>query len=292
MIITVFTPTYNREKYLPRLYDSLLNQKNKNFEWLIVDDGSSDGTKDLIEKYKNENKIKIKYAVQDNSGKHVAFNLGVKLCDTELFFCVDSDDFLPPNSIEDILEIWSTERCSNNIGIVALKNDCTNHLMCKEMPSILKSSTLSDLYNKHGQRGETALIFLTKVLKKNLFPCFKGEKFLSEEVLYNKLDEIGSLIILNKVVYTAEYLDEGITCNYVKSWKSSPNGVLLLLKSRYKRALTLSGIRKIYRLCRVTLVMNAFCRNMKIDILKNAPNKALSILLYLPSIIVEIIKFK
>lgn len=270
----------------------MVKQKNKDFKWLIVDDGSTDGTNELIEKYKSEGKISITYVFQENSGKHVAHNLGVKLCDTELFFCVDSDDYLPPNSIEDILQTWNTRRELDSIGIIALKSDSTGRLMSNKMPDNITSSTLSILHNEYGQEGETALVFVTKVLKRNLFPLFEGEKFLSEEVVYNELDKIGSLILLDKVVYIAEYLDDGITKNYIKNWKRAPKGVLLLLKSRYNTALNLTGVKKVYRLCRVILVMNAFCRNMKIDILKNTPNKPLSVFLYLPSIIVERIKFK
>lgn len=185
MQLTIFTPTYNREKYLTILYNSLKEQSNKSFQWVVVDDGSSDGTDKLIEKFKQEKKINIEYYKQVNSGKHIAHNKGVELCNTELFFCVDSDDYLPINSVEYILSTWNNSReRDKSVGIVALKGYSNGNIMGNNMPKKIKKSTLSDLYNIYGKKGEMALIFNTKYLKENLFPVFRGEKFLSEEVLY------------------------------------------------------------------------------------------------------------
>lgn len=223
MQLTIFTPTYNREKYLEILYNSLLNQTYKSFQWIVVDDGSNDKTKDVIEKFQKENKIIIKYYRQPNSGKHIAHNKGVELCDTELFFCVDSDDYLPSDSVETVLSVWNNRDYKTKyVGIVALKGYYNVKVMANEMPKGVQASTLSNLYNVHGKKGETALIFQTKYLKENLFPQLENEKFLSEEVVYNELDKIAPLIVLNKIIYTMEYLDTGLTRNYIRMWKSSP----------------------------------------------------------------------
>ena len=77
MIFTVFTPTFNRAYTLPRVYESLKSQTFKNFEWLIVDDGSSDGTADLVKMWQNEGALTIRYFYQINRGKHIAINRGV-----------------------------------------------------------------------------------------------------------------------------------------------------------------------------------------------------------------------
>lgn len=293
MQLTIFTPTYNREKYLTILYNSLKEQSNKSFQWVVVDDGSSDGTDKLIEKFKQEKKINIEYYKQVNSGKHIAHNKGVELCNTELFFCVDSDDYLPINSVEYILSTWNNSReRDKSVGIVALKGYSNGNIMGNNMPKKIKKSTLSDLYNIYGKKGEMALIFNTKYLKENLFPVFRGEKFLSEEVLYNELDNIGPLIILDKLIYIMEYLDTGITRNYIKAWRSSPNGVICLLKSRYTKANNLKGIKKIYNLIKVILVINSFCIDRNISILKNTPNRILSSILVIPSFGVFFLKFK
>lgn len=289
-MITVFTPTYNRMDKLSKLYESLVKQTNKNFTWLIVDDGSEDNTDKLIETLKLEKKLNIIYYKQENMGKHIAHNKGVELCDTELFFCVDSDDYLTENAIEFILNnIFNMTGC---IGMVALKGYSENKVMGNSMPSGISKSTLSDLYNIYGKKGETALIFKTKYLKKNYFPQFKGEKFLSEEILYNKLDNIAPLYVANKIIYVMEYLEDGLTKNYINAWKNSPLGVLELLRSRYDKVKLLKGFNKIYRSIRVVLIFNAFCIEKKIDILQNTPNKFLSISLKIPSYFVSLIKFK
>lgn len=293
MELTIFTPTYNRGYCLENLYNSLLQQTNKFFKWIIVDDGSVDNTRELVNKFKKEDNIIIEYYLQKNSGKHVAHNKGVEMCDTELFFCVDSDDYLTSEAVDTILKTWNDRNKSKaTIGIVALRGYRDGSVMGNEMPKNLEESTLSNLYNIYGKKGETALIFQTKYLKKSLFPVFDGEKFLSEEVIYNELDTIGPLILLNKIIYLMEYLEDGLTRNYIKQWKLSPKGVIYLLKSRYEKVKTINGLKKFYRYIRVILVLNAFCINRKIPILKNSPNKILAIFLIIPSFLVSYIKFK
>ena len=104
-IITVFTPTYNRAYTLHKCYESLKRQTNKNFIWLIIDDGSSDNTKDLVKEWIEENKISIKYIYQDNKGMHGAHNTAYENITTELNICIDSDDYMPEDSIEKIKKI-------------------------------------------------------------------------------------------------------------------------------------------------------------------------------------------
>lgn len=116
--LTIFTPTYNRSNLLLHLYKSLCEQINKDFLWLIIDDGSKDNTKELVDTWKKENKIKIQYIYQKNSGKHVAHNKAVELCNTELFVCVDSDDILTNNAVEIIINYWENDR-NKNVDFVA-----------------------------------------------------------------------------------------------------------------------------------------------------------------------------
>ncbi len=128
--ITVFTPAFNRAHLLPRLYKSLVNQTNQNFIWMVIDDGSSDDTQQLIDQFKKEQKIEIEYIYQENQGMHGAHNTAYKNINTELNTCIDSDDFMPSNSIENILTKWEKVKHNKNIsGIAGLDADLDGNII-------------------------------------------------------------------------------------------------------------------------------------------------------------------
>ena len=129
-MLTVFTPSYNRANCLPRLYESIKAQSNKNFEWLIVDDCSVDETEIIVREWVNDGSIKIRYIYQENGGKARAFNNGVKNAEGELFFCVDSDDYLPNDAVELILDRWNKVDDAKIAGIIGLKENEKGELLC------------------------------------------------------------------------------------------------------------------------------------------------------------------
>ena len=177
-MITVFTPVYNRRYILEKCYQSLLHQTNKNFKWLIVDDGSTDQVEDLITQWIEEKKIAIHFIRQENGGKHVAHNTGVLNCDTDLFICVDSDDYLTDDAIELVYKYWDMIKNNQQLaGIAMLRKYQNGQLMSTHMPKGIDSSTLYDLYENYHFKGDLALVFRTEILKKYLFPQFENEKF-------------------------------------------------------------------------------------------------------------------
>lgn len=218
-LITIFTPTYNRCKDLKRLYESLIKQTNKDFYWLIIDDGSSDATKSEVEKWISCGKIEIRYFYQQNKGKSAAHNYGVEKTDTELFVCVDSDDYLSENAIDRIATIWKSHK-ANEIGILALRSVTKTD----NVKTIYKSISLRDAYRKMKIRGDTMLIYNTSIIKKFKFPIFENEKFVPESYLYDLLDKEGDLIYLNEVLYYGEYRSDGYTKNMNKVIKDNPKG--------------------------------------------------------------------
>ena len=117
-LATVFTPTYNRARLLKRLYESLKEQSDKDFEWIIVDDGSKDNTEEVVQGFIKEKSIPIKYLKKENEGKHIAINVGCDMAEGELFFIVDSDDYIPKEAIEEVKRDWKKYR--NNTGIAGL----------------------------------------------------------------------------------------------------------------------------------------------------------------------------
>ena len=187
-MITIFTPTFNRSKTLTELYLSLVNQTDKDFEWIIVDDGSVDNTSELIKSFINEKLIDIKYHYQNNGGKHRAINKGVSLANGELFFIVDSDDELPPESIKVIKTIWepikNKDEYAGIVGYISHRNgDIIGH-GCKF--DILDCNTIDFRY-KYKVKGDMAEVTRTSVLKENLFPQNEGELFCPEALIWNRI---------------------------------------------------------------------------------------------------------
>lgn len=232
MKITIFTPTYNRKKTLVRLYESLLAQKNQSFEWLIVDDGSTDGTGEYVKKLIEEDKINIRYYFQTNKGKMQAHNKGVELSNSELFFCVDSDDYLPENAVEVIIDTWRRVNNDNIIGILGYKRNSDNEPVTRLKNGEIAASTLKDAYDKYGLVGDAALIFRSEAIKKVRFPYFKGEKFVPEAYLYDQLDRMGELYICRSCLYICEYMPDGYTANIRRLHIDNKNGMLAYLTQR------------------------------------------------------------
>ncbi|MGO5207668.1 glycosyltransferase family A protein [Bacillota bacterium LCP21S3_F9] len=211
--ITVFTPTYNRAYILSQLYQSLLRQNNKEFCWLIVDDGSTDNTKALVEQWIKDNKIRIKYYYQKNSGKMPAHNLGVEMTETKLFVCVDSDDYLVNNAIDLLIEEWEKYHNSSTIGIIAKRGLRNGKPMGKGDFPHTKICKMNSFMGKTFS-GDTTICFETSKLNKYKFPVIKGEKFITEAYVYDQIDHDGyRYIILNDIVTICEYRPDGYTMN-------------------------------------------------------------------------------
>lgn len=225
MFLSVITPTYNRGYILSNCYKSLLAQTCDDFEWVIVDDGSTDNTEQLISSFMNEGILKIKYIKQQNGGKHRAHNAAVKEAEGELIICVDSDDLLTEEAVYFIRKFWQENKSEDYVGILAKRGDLVKRKpICSTWPKHLKSSTMFDLIEKYNFYGDTALFFRADILKKNLFTEFKDEKFLPESNLYCELDKIGEMLLLDRVLYLCEYLPDGLTAKFHKLLKKNPNG--------------------------------------------------------------------
>ncbi|HFK1710008.1 glycosyltransferase family 2 protein [Bacillus mycoides] len=235
--LTIFTPTYNRGYIIRQCYESLCRQSNKNFVWLIVDDGSTDNTEQIINSFINEDKIKIIYFRQKNSGKHVAHNTGVLMCETEIFVCVDSDDYLSDDAVQLIYDTWDKVGNDKSLaGIVALRGKSHNELLGTPMPDNIEKSSIFDLYDKYKFKGDTILVFKTDILKKYLFPVFEGEKFVTEAVIYDQISQEYDMALLNRVLYFCEYLDDGYSKNILSIHKKNPKGYMFFLERRIENA--------------------------------------------------------
>lgn len=233
MFLTIFTPTYNRQNTLYTLYESLTVQTDTNFVWLIVDDGSTDDTEALVKKWMIEGKIEIQYYKQENRGKSMAHNKGVELSESELFVCVDSDDYLTSDAVEVISEVWSHAR-TDDVGILAFKK--TNDRIITKVKAVEKDirTTLKNAYDHLGLSGDTMLVFKTAVIKKYRFPEIKSEKFVPEAYLYDLIDQDGKLMLIRKALYVCEYLDNGYSKNMARLLKNNPKGYIAYINQRLR----------------------------------------------------------
>ncbi len=236
--ITVFTPTYNRAYCLHKCYESLIRQSNQDFVWLIIDDGSTDDTKELVESWIIENKIDIQYHYQKNLGMHGGHNAAYRLINTTLNICIDSDDCIGENAIENILRTW--EPIKNNpefAGIVGLDADETGKIIGTKIPEHIKETTLYDLYNVHGVKGDKKLVYRTEVVKKYPpYPIFEGERFVPLGYLYQLIDQDYKLLPVNEVFCIVEYMADGSSMNILKQYRRHPRGFAFSRKSRMKMA--------------------------------------------------------
>ncbi|MGL4947474.1 MAG: glycosyltransferase family A protein [Cetobacterium sp.] len=243
-MITVFTPTYNREKTLNRLYLSLKNQTIKNFEWVIVDDGSTDNTEQLIEKFKKQEEFPIIYKKIKNGGKMKAVNIGVSLASKELFFIVDSDDYLNEKAIENILE-ENKYLPKNYAGLVFRKVEVfENGKVKKENDSFGKDridSNPIDIYYNKKILKDKAEIIKTTIMKEYPFPEIEGEKFLPEGYIWNRIGEKYPFRYIDKGIYYYRYLEDGYTQNFHEILKNNPEGLKLYYSYMLKKNIPLQN---------------------------------------------------
>lgn len=220
--ITIFTPTYNRKETLKLAYLSLKKQTTKNFKWLIIDDGSKDNTEKIVNNWKDEGVIRIEYIKKENGGKHTAYNLALKHCNTEYMLVLDSDDYLTENAIYDLenyVHNVDMDRIWGIVGPKILKKDLENKIMIQK-PTKTK---LAYVYKKY--RGETYILLNLKITKNYLYPVFENEKLVPEDVLYNQLDLKYNIYWINNKIYIYEYRQDGYTNSGVDNIINSCNGV-------------------------------------------------------------------
>lgn len=225
--ITVFTPTYNRAYILPQLYNSLAWQTSGNFEWVVVDDGSSDDTSELLSRWEKNANFLIKWHTQSNQGKHIAINTGVSMASGELFFIVDSDDYLTPDAIEKVIRFWESEHRGDNVsGIIGYRSFASNKLVGTPLPPNIKQCKLRETGKKYHSTGDKVVIYRTSILQKFPFPKFGDERFLGESYVFNQIDDTYDMVVMNDRVYMFQYQNDGLSQDFRKLYRNNPMGFL------------------------------------------------------------------
>ena len=231
-MITVFTPAYNRAHLLHVLYNSLKNQTSFNFEWLIVDDGSKDNTKEVVDGFINEcDKFQIRYYFQENHGKHVAINYGVQLAQGDKFFIVDSDDWLPSDAIEKVYAFFDEIKDESGfVGVAGLKLYGNGDIVGTTFKEKSVDCTALER-KKYKIRGDKAEVFYTDILKKYPFPVFEGENYMPETTVWYRIANDGyKLRWFNEGIYFCEYLEGGLSSGTSQAAFKNFNGYKLVTK--------------------------------------------------------------
>lgn len=223
--LTVFTPAYNRAHTLGRTYDSLLRQENKDFIWLIVDDGSADETAQLVRSWQNnDNGFEIRYVFKENGGMHTAHNTAYAHIDTELNVCIDSDDMLASGAVDKILKKWETVKNQGYAGIVGLDADFDGNIIGCGFPENMTETTLKGYYDAGG-RGDKKLVYRTDVINRYPpYPVFEGEKYVALAYKYRLIDREYKLAVLNEVLCEVEYQTDGSSMNMWGQYRRNPQG--------------------------------------------------------------------
>ena len=274
--LTVFTPAFNRAYTLPRTYESMKQQHNTDFIWLVVDDGSTDNTAALVKQWqREENGFEIRYIYKENGGMHTAHNTAYELIDTELNTCVDSDDALAPDAVQIIFDAWQKVKDRNYAGLLALDAEFSGKLIGKGFPEGLTETTLGDYY-RNGGKGDKKLILRTDVVRQYPpYPTFEGERFVPLGTLYTMIDRDYKLSVLDAVVCLVEYMPDGSSNNMIRQYYRNPNGF------RYGRLVTMSEPQSLKGAIKTHIHYTAESLLARKPILKDSPNK-LPTLLALP----------
>lgn len=234
MTITVFTPSYNRAYILPTLYESLQQQTCKDFEWLIVDDGSTDNTEELVASWLSVADFSIRYIRQENAGKHLAINRGVAEAQGKLFLIVDSDDYLTCDAVRILCDRFAEiVDDASFAGISGVRVDFNGKRIGDSLPQDILDCSALDLRFVYKIKGDMAEAYKTSVLKEYPFPEISNEKFCSEALIWNRIAQKYKLRYVNTGFYRCEYLPDGLTAKITQVRRNSPKASLIYYSELY-----------------------------------------------------------
>lgn len=224
-ILTIFTPTYNRADLLYKCYDSLKRQSCTDFLWMIIDDGSIDNTKEVVDSWINENnKFEIQYYYKQNGGLHTGYNEAIKYADTELMVCVDSDDYMTDDAVEKIILFWQKNKDIKYAGIVALDIFENGMVIGDRLPDLKTINLIKLLTNGYKiKNGDRKLVIRTDLYKKVApMPSFGEEKNFNPHYMHLQISNDYDFLVMNEPLCVVEYQETGMSRNIMKQYLNSP----------------------------------------------------------------------
>lgn len=233
--LTIITPTYNRAHTIFRCYESLLQQSNTEFEWIVVDDGSTDETQELLSTF-NTDRFPVIKLHKANGGKHTALNAAHPHIHGEYVLILDSDDYLTETAVQTVLNAWNRYEQDQRIGLVTfLKGTDENHPVCAaseyDVPvEIMRYRRIRYI------RTDCCEVIRAELFKEYPFPEFKGERFLSESALWDRVSFTHKCVYQPSVIYICEYLEGGLTKSGRKLRLQNPRGGMFTSNLRMDRS--------------------------------------------------------
>lgn len=210
--LSIITPSYNRGNMLKNCFESLRFQSNYDFEWIVVDDGSMDDTRSVMEYISNEHiPFEIHYIWKENGGKHTALNAAHPYIHGKYVLILDSDDTLTSDAVETVLNGWSKYNANADIGIVIFLKLLSDGTICARGKA---EDIVIDVLNQKricNVASDCCEVIRTELFKKYPFPVFDGERFLAETALWYRAGLDAKCVYINKPIYICEYLEGGLT---------------------------------------------------------------------------------
>ncbi len=269
--LTIFTPAFNRAQLLPRLYESLCNQTCQDFDWLVVDDGSSDNTKEIVAGWIAENKFPITYIYQENQGMHGAHNTAYKNIKATLNTCIDSDDYMPLNGVELILSKWETIDQKKYAGIIGLDALESGAVLGSKFTSDF--TTLEDFYLSGGS-GDKKLVYRTDIITSYPeYPIFEGERYVGLGTKYLFVDKDYEMVTLNEVLVIVDYQPTGSSNTMFYQYMKYPKGFIYnrITTMRFSKSTKRKFIEAIHYISSCIILKRS-------NFLKDSPEKLLTLL--------------
>ena len=218
--ITVFTPSYNRADLLPNLYESLLQQSCRDFRWLVIDDGSTDNTEEVVAAWIREGKIDMQYVRKENGGLHTGYNKAIDCMDTELSICIDSDDYLTDDCIETVLKFWDEHKAEDIAGLIGLDIRQDGSIIGGLLPD---TKTVDPLWLTELDAGDRKYVIRNDCYREVYpMPVFEGEKNFNPHYLVLKLCREYKFLVLNKPLCVVNYQPDGMSANIFRQYVNSP----------------------------------------------------------------------
>lgn len=290
--LTVFTPAYNRADLLPRCFESMKRQTNQNFIWLIIDDGSTDNTREAVELWQREPlDFSLRYIYKENGGLHTAYNEAIANIDTELCVCIDSDDFMPDDAVEKILSFWERNGSTEVAGIVGLDYDLEGNCLGDPLPDQKCVNLIDLLVGKYPiHNGDRTNVVRTELYKKYApMPSFPGEKNFNPHYMHLQISREYDFLVLNENLRFVEYQPGGMSHNMLRQYRNSPRS----FAETRKLYLSFPNTGWKFRLRHSVHYVSSCVLAQKKHFLRESPAKGLTLAALLPGLaLTAYIRFK